>query len=188
MTGQDCPPPPRPPPWPLPAEGQRGRKLGESRACWVARPGAERSSLPPPTVVAMTTTWRREEKRRDHLPLRQWEPIPGHPWPCPEDLGAIRNYGFFKHCSIRIWGSSLQLRPGLQNPEWGSQAGSPPLENPNPTRASFQGSQLPIEGYFQMKLGSHSPPPLEELDLVVGGEPRVQGGGGSRSGDRPNIL
>lgn len=41
-----------------------------------------------------------------------------------------------------------------------------------------------------MKFDSYSelPPSTEELDLVVGAEQWVQGGGGSRFGDRPNIL
>lgn len=92
-------------------------KLGKGRACWEALPGAEWSSLPPPTVVAMTTEWGRKEERRDHLPLRQWKPIPGHPWPCPEGLGVVRSSGPFRILNIGIllgFGeqSLAQVRPG----------------------------------------------------------------------------
>lgn len=48
VTGQDHP-------TPLPAQRVVREKLGESRACWVACPGADRSGLLPLTVVAMTT-------------------------------------------------------------------------------------------------------------------------------------
>lgn len=121
-------------------------KLGKGRACWEALPGAEWSSLPPPTVVAMTTEWGRKEERRDHLPLRQWKPIPGHPWPCPKGLGVVRSSGPFHVLQywdfIGIWGAVLSSGQAweLQN---GGDRQDPSLENPNHTGAFFfQGSLI----------------------------------------------
>lgn len=112
-----------------------------------------------------------EEERRDHSPLRQWEPIPGHRWRYPEGLGMVNSCGS-SHPEVLDPGAQswVLLRPGVFGMRAQNRTVSP--GTPSPTRDSWARRSPMVKSAHMLT----PRPPFcpAELNLLLGGEWQVQ--------------